>query len=234
MLVGGVVADELGDHPQAAPVRLADELAEVAHRAVVGVDAEVVGDVVAVVLERRRVERQQPDRRDAEVAQVVELLGQAPEVADPVAVAVAEGADVDLVDDRVLVPERIVRECRRGEEQSARSSCSIVVIAPAPSQDTCPALAGDELDRWILGAPPFRAAFEQVGRDDAAPRVQVEAPWCSRSVPARRALGIEADDRQDDVAPSAVLRVSEERVVVDVVETSRSFDGGPGVRGGSG
>ena len=67
MLVRGVVADQLGDDPQPAPVRLADELADVAQRPVVGVDAEVVGDVVAVVLERRRVERQQPDRRDAEV-----------------------------------------------------------------------------------------------------------------------------------------------------------------------
>ena len=44
-----------------------EELLEVVERAVVRVDVGVVGDVVAVVLERRRVERQQPDGGDAEV-----------------------------------------------------------------------------------------------------------------------------------------------------------------------
>ena len=110
MLVGGVVEDQLGDDAQAALVGLADERLEVAQRAVLGLTLGVVGDVVAVVLQRRRIERQQPDRGDAQVLQVVELLGQPLEVADAVAVAVVEGADVQLVDDRVLVPERIVAE----------------------------------------------------------------------------------------------------------------------------
>ena len=38
MLVGGVVAHELGDDPQAARVRLADEALDVAQRAVGRVD----------------------------------------------------------------------------------------------------------------------------------------------------------------------------------------------------
>ncbi len=52
MLIGRVVADQLGDDAQAAPVRLADEGADIAHRPVVGMDARVVGDVVPVVLQR--------------------------------------------------------------------------------------------------------------------------------------------------------------------------------------
>jgi hypothetical protein len=88
-------------------VGLAHEAAHVAQRPVGRVDAAVVGDVVAVVLERRRVEGQKPDRGDAEVLQVVELLDQAGEVADAVVVGVVEGPDVDLVDDRVLVPEGV-------------------------------------------------------------------------------------------------------------------------------
>ena len=94
-------------HADAALVRLVDEAIEVLERAVARMDALVVGDVVAVVAQRRRVEGQQPERVDAEALQVVELLGQAGEVADAVAVAVEEGADVRLVDDGVLVPERI-------------------------------------------------------------------------------------------------------------------------------
>ena len=49
MLVRGVVDDELGDDPEAARVRLRDEALDVAHRAVVGMNAAVVADVVAVV-----------------------------------------------------------------------------------------------------------------------------------------------------------------------------------------
>ncbi len=86
VLVGRVVDHQLGDHLQPAPVRLADEEAEVADRAVRRVDVHVVGDVVAVVAQRRRIERQQPDGGDAEVAQVVELLRQPAEIADTVAV----------------------------------------------------------------------------------------------------------------------------------------------------
>ncbi len=58
------------------------------HRAERRIDVAVVGDVVAVVAAGRRIERQEPQRGDAEVAQVIELLGQAGEVADAVAVAV--------------------------------------------------------------------------------------------------------------------------------------------------
>ena len=110
VLVGGVVEDQLGDHPEPAPLRLLDEALEVAERPVVGVHPAVVGDVVAVVPERRGVEGQEPQGRDPQVLEVVELLGQPPEVAHPVAHRVEKGADVELVDDRVAVPERVVLE----------------------------------------------------------------------------------------------------------------------------
>jgi len=71
------------------------------------VNAPVVRDVVPIVAERGGEERQQPKAGDAEVLQVVELGRQAGKVADAVAVAVKERADVRLVNDRVLVPERI-------------------------------------------------------------------------------------------------------------------------------
>ncbi len=107
MLVGGVIDDQLGDDSQAACVRGVEEPHEVVAGAVVGVDALVVGDVVAVVAQRRFADRQQPQARHAKALQVIELPGQPGEIADAVAVAVAEGLDVQLVDDRVLVPEWI-------------------------------------------------------------------------------------------------------------------------------
>lgn len=48
----------------------------------------VVGNVVAIVTERRRIERQQPKSVYAEVLQVVELLGQPLEVANTIAIAI--------------------------------------------------------------------------------------------------------------------------------------------------
>jgi hypothetical protein len=55
--------------------------------------AAVVGDVVAVVTPRRGAERQQPECVDAEIVDVIELRGEAAEIADAVVVAVEEGAD---------------------------------------------------------------------------------------------------------------------------------------------
>ena len=105
MLVGGVVGDQVDDHPQAAVVGGAHELDEVAQGAQPGIDPEVVADVVAVVEVGRGVERHQPQAGDAQAGQVVDLVGQAGEVAAAVAVAVHERLDVQAVEDRVLPPQ---------------------------------------------------------------------------------------------------------------------------------
>src|SRR5690349_11449472 len=110
VLARGVVEHELGDHPQPAAVGLLEQPGEVLARAVVLVDVRVVGDVVAAVPERRWVERQQPDRGDAEVGQVVEARDETVDVADAVVRRVLVRADVDLVDDRVLEPQRVIDE----------------------------------------------------------------------------------------------------------------------------
>jgi hypothetical protein len=78
---------------------------EILQRAVVRIDAVVVGDVVAVVLQRRGIERQNPDRRCPKFLEVIELLDQPAEVADAIAIAVVKGLNVQLVDDRIFVPE---------------------------------------------------------------------------------------------------------------------------------
>jgi len=106
VLVRGVCQHQLGDDLQPAAVRFAQEEPEVAQCPVGGVDLAVIRDVVAVVAQRRGVEGQQPDGGDAELLDVVELLDQAPEVADPVAVAVSERPHMALVEDGVFVPVR--------------------------------------------------------------------------------------------------------------------------------
>ena len=107
MLVGGVVEHQFGDHAESAAMRLAQESLEnrAACRRPDGLG--VIGDVVAVVAPGRRIERQQPDGRDAQILQIIELLGEAAKIAHAVVVAVEEGADVHFINDRVLVPKRI-------------------------------------------------------------------------------------------------------------------------------
>ena len=107
MLIRGVIDDQLGDDAQAALVGGLHEVPEILHRPVGGIDVAVIGDVVAVVAQGRGIERHDPERRDAEIADVIEFLGQALEIADPVIRRIEERLDVNLVDDGVTVPLRI-------------------------------------------------------------------------------------------------------------------------------
>ena len=85
-----------------------EKAVEIRHGPVVGMDRLVVGDVVAVVAQRRLEEGEEPEAVDAELLQVAELTRQPREVADAVVIAVPEGAHVQFVEDGVLVPEGIV------------------------------------------------------------------------------------------------------------------------------
>ena len=108
VLVGGVVEHQVHDHVQAAGVGLVEQGAEIVHRAVSWGDVVVVGDIVAVVFERRGIDGQQPDAVDPQVFDVVEFSDQAAQVAAPVGVAIAEGAHVHFVENGVFVPESVI------------------------------------------------------------------------------------------------------------------------------
>ncbi len=129
MLVRSVVDHQLGDHAKSAGMGLANERFEIAQVAVGRIDFGVSRNVIAVVAQRRRIERQQPQGRDAQVLQIVELRGQTGKIADAIVVAVVKRADVKLIDYRVLVPQRIRRD--RLRFQSGRSStgffCHVVL-----------------------------------------------------------------------------------------------------------
>src|ERR1700730_18867435 len=102
MLIGGVVYDELGDDPHVSTAALLHETPKILHRAEIRVDVAVIRNVIAIVAAGRRIERQQPQCSDAEVLQIIELLGQACKIADAVIVTVCKRLDVKLIDDSVL------------------------------------------------------------------------------------------------------------------------------------
>jgi hypothetical protein len=105
MVEGGVVHHEVDDDAHPERLRVVHALDEIAGGAVLGVDPVEVGDVVAVVPVRRRIERLEPDAGDAEAMQVVQAPAQPLEVPDAVAAGVHVLLDVEAVEDGVLVPE---------------------------------------------------------------------------------------------------------------------------------
>ena len=102
-----VVHDQIGHDAHAALVRCVDQRLQVVHRPVVRMYAEEVGDVVAAVAHRGRVDGKQPDAVDPEPLEVVQLVDDAADVAVAVAVGVVEAADVDLVEHRRPEPKRL-------------------------------------------------------------------------------------------------------------------------------
>ena len=86
-------------------LRLTGQRLEVGDGADRRMDLAELGDVVAVILQRRGINRHQPEAVDAQFLKIVQLRGQADQVAIPVSVGVVESTDIDLIEDRVLVPE---------------------------------------------------------------------------------------------------------------------------------
>ena len=138
VLVGGVVGHQVDDHPQVELTGTSQQRVGIAQRPEERVDVRVVLHVVAVVLLGREVERRDPERVDAEVAQVGEPGRDAGEVPDAVTVGVGEAADVDLVDDGFRPPLHV------------KSLGSIAI-------QTCSAVATDRTVGGGRGSRPCRS-----------------------------------------------------------------------------
>ena len=69
----------------------------------------VIGNIIAVIAPRRRVERQQPDGVDAKLGDIVEFGDQARKIADAVIIGIKKRFDMDLINHRIFVPKRVLR-----------------------------------------------------------------------------------------------------------------------------
>src|ERR1700682_672407 len=102
-----MIDDQFGDDAQAAFVRGREERLKILERAEVRIDVVIISDVVTVIAQWRRIERQEPDRGDAEFLQIIEFLDQSAQIADAVTVTVMKSFNMQLIDDRVFVPKRV-------------------------------------------------------------------------------------------------------------------------------
>src|SRR5579885_3147621 len=109
MLVRGVVRNEVEDDPDAAAARLTHQPIERREVAELRMHVAIVADVVAPVLERRRIDGAKPDRVDPKrpigaVIEIVEVFDDAVEVSYSISVRVGKTARVDLIEDRPAPP----------------------------------------------------------------------------------------------------------------------------------
>ncbi len=77
---------------------------EIIHGAEARIDVAVIDHIVSAVGKIGWIERTQPDRVDAKIAQVADFLGDAGDITQSVAVHVFEAARIDLVDDGLFPP----------------------------------------------------------------------------------------------------------------------------------
>ena len=101
VLHGGMAEHHVEHDAEASRSGLAHKLVEIVHRSVDRIYRAVIRDVIAVVALRGGEERRDPHIVDSQRGQVVELRGDARQVADAIAIAVAKALDVDLIDDRL-------------------------------------------------------------------------------------------------------------------------------------
>ena len=74
VLIGSVIDDQLRDDVQISLVRRIKECAEIIQRAEIWIDVEVIGNVVSVISQRRRIKGQEPNGGDAEFLKIIQFL----------------------------------------------------------------------------------------------------------------------------------------------------------------
>src|SRR2546421_9726868 len=73
----------------------------------------VISNVIAIITQGRRIERQQPEGGHPEILQIVQLLDKSLKIANAVAITIVEGSYVEFINDRIFVPQRIVMGLRK-------------------------------------------------------------------------------------------------------------------------
>ena len=108
MLIGGVVRNQIEDELEPALMRRLHQRVEILHGPEQGIDAGVIGDVIAEIDHRRGEDRRQPDRIDAERQQIGQPVDDPGEIADAIAITVLERARIDLIENAFAPPGFVV------------------------------------------------------------------------------------------------------------------------------
>ena len=104
VFIGGVVYYQIHNQPHPPAMYLVKQLHEILHGSKLFHDFVIIPDVITVVIIGRIVDGRQPQGVHSQFPQVVQLADYALQIPDPVPIAVAETAGIDLVKDRLFPP----------------------------------------------------------------------------------------------------------------------------------
>src|ERR1700676_711418 len=107
MLVGGMIGNKIKQDLQAQLMRMYHEPVEVVERPKYRRDGARVGDVVAEVGHRRRIDWRYPHGVHTKHSQVFQSRRDARKIADSVAVFVLKGSRINLIDHASLPPRQV-------------------------------------------------------------------------------------------------------------------------------
>ena len=112
-----MVGHEVEQNLKPPPMGLHKQVVEVCQRTEAWIDVAIVGNVIAEINHRRRVDGGDPDRVDPKADKIFEPPPDPREVADAVVVGVLKGTWVDLIDHTRLPPERSHAEANPSDEK---------------------------------------------------------------------------------------------------------------------
>ena len=119
MVTGGMVHNQIQNHPDAKRMRPFQKGLEIIQRAVGGIDAVIIRHIVFVI-GRRGHNRHQPNAGESHIADIGQLFGGALQVADPVSVRIRKGIDKNFIPVPAVVFRNIFRQQSRRPGAAAR------------------------------------------------------------------------------------------------------------------
>ena len=108
MPVRRMVDDQFRNDTQPTTMGRTDKCLEVPQRPVTRMNIEVICYVIAIVPKGGRIKGKKPDRRRPKLLDIVELRRKTRKIAKPIPKTKKKTFDMKMIDDGVLVPERIV------------------------------------------------------------------------------------------------------------------------------
>src|SRR5256885_15359605 len=109
MLIGGVVGYKVQDELEVALVGLLKQGVQVRQGSEERMDIGVIANIIAKIGHRRRIDGREPDRVNAEPAQIVQFAGDSREIPYPIAIAIEKTPRVDLINHTRLPPGERMR-----------------------------------------------------------------------------------------------------------------------------
>src|SRR5579884_1286542 len=104
MLIGSMIGDKVQDELEVTLMGLLKQGVQVLQGPEERMHIGIVGNVIAKIGHRRRIDGREPDGVDAEPAQVIELAGDSRQISHAIAIAIEKTAGVDLINHPRLPP----------------------------------------------------------------------------------------------------------------------------------